>query len=314
MIPQLQFPLHTLTLDDMIITNKTARLPYRKRQAHEKKSVHWGQRKLLLSEVQFLTLFHKPDQVFNPIIVYAGAAPGIHIKFLHQMFPNFIFHLYDPVKFANGLDNGETIFTYQRKFTDEDAYNWAGLDNVYFISDIRTADFKKMDESQVEEFVSTDMLDQLKWFNIIKPVHALLKFRLPWPGLWPSLGYEYPAGYVFKQVWAPQSSTEGRLVPMGDQIISWDIKAYEEMMFYHNVVVREQFKYVNEAQDKPQLLDDYDSTAEVFILKDYLVKYGTTDVTPEDIVTLSRNITKSLNSDNQTWVTLSKTRNKHKRY
>jgi hypothetical protein len=101
---------------------------------------------------------------------------------------------------------------------------------------------------------------------------------------------------------------------VGDQIISWDIKAYEEMMFYHNVVVREQFKYFNEAKDKPQLLDDYDSTAEVFILKDYLVKYGTTDVTPEDIVTLSRNITKSLNSDNQTWVTLSKTRNKHKRY
>jgi hypothetical protein len=168
-----------------------------------------GQRKLLLSEVQFLTLFHKPDQVVNSIIVYAGAAPGIHIKFLHQMFHNFVYHLYNPVKFANGLDNGENIFTYQRKFTDEDAYNWAGLDNVYFISDIRTADFKKMDENQVEEFVSTDMLDQLKWFNNIKPVHALLKFRLPWPGLWPTQGYEYPASLGSSKFNRRKISTSG---------------------------------------------------------------------------------------------------------
>lgn len=314
MLPQIDFPLLTLTLDDMLITTKLPRLQYRKREHHEKKSVHWGQRKLLLSEVQFLTLFHNPNEVINPVIVYAGAGPGIHIKFLVEMFPNFIYHLYDPVPFSKNLDNVKNIFTYQRKFTDEDAYKWSNLDNIYFISDIRTADFTKMNETQVEEFVSSDMTDQLRWYNIIKPISALLKFRLPWPGLWPTEGYEYPAGYLFKQVWSPQSSTEGRLVPFNGETISWDIKAYEEMMFYHNVIVREQFKYVNEAKDEPQLIDDYDSTAEVFILKEYLNKYGI--VSSENIITLSQNITKNLNygMPKQKWVTLNKTRTKHKRY
>ncbi len=47
-------------------------LPYRRRKGEEKTVVHWGQRKLLLSEIEFLTLY---GQEGHPV-VYAGAAPG----------------------------------------------------------------------------------------------------------------------------------------------------------------------------------------------------------------------------------------------
>lgn len=140
----------------MLITTDSPKMDYRRRAGEEKKAVHWGQRKLLISEIQFLTLFHDIN-ISNPIIVYAGVAPGTHIKYLQKLFPQCIFHLYDPRSFADGLHNGVTIFTYVQLFRDEDALQWSGRNDVYFISDIRTAEYTKMTEAQVEEFVSADM-------------------------------------------------------------------------------------------------------------------------------------------------------------
>jgi cap2 methyltransferase len=303
-----------LSLDDMIISSSSPQLAYRERRSEEKKAVHWGQRKLLLSEIQFFTLFYDFQKNNFPIIVYAGAAPGIHIKILSELFPNFTFHLYDPAAFVEGLHNGKTIFTYNQLFTDLDAKTWENRNDVYFISDIRTADYKVMSESEVEDSISGDMQLQLGWYNIIKPVNSLLKFRLPWPDRWPSPTYEYLSGYLFKQVWAPQSSTEGRLVS-NNNLLNWNIKEYEEAMFYFNDIMREQFTYLDPLTDRPtmgldppELKSDYDSTAEVIILRDYLLKYlpGSNVNTKQNIVNLSRKITESLNDNlpKNRWKTL----------
>jgi hypothetical protein len=58
---------------------------------------HWGQRKLLLSEIEFLTDWAPLDR--DSIVVYAGAAPGTHIAFLAEMFPRLSFVLVDPSEF-----------------------------------------------------------------------------------------------------------------------------------------------------------------------------------------------------------------------
>lgn len=58
---------------------------YRSRANEAKTAIHWGQRKLLLSELQLLVFF--VDGVSTPHhIVYAGAAPGTHLAFLDQLF------------------------------------------------------------------------------------------------------------------------------------------------------------------------------------------------------------------------------------
>jgi hypothetical protein len=63
---------------------------------------HWGQRKLLLTEIDFLNYCLKErDEKMH--ILYAGAAHGTHLPFLLQLFPNLIFHLYDPAD-SNGFD------------------------------------------------------------------------------------------------------------------------------------------------------------------------------------------------------------------
>lgn len=57
-------------------------------------SIHIGQRKLFLNELQFMTKY-KPN-----IVVYAGAAPSMHIWRLHELFPKTKFLLVDPNEFC----------------------------------------------------------------------------------------------------------------------------------------------------------------------------------------------------------------------
>ena len=59
--------------------------------------IHWGQRKLMLSEMELLLLQGTGEGI---TVVYAGAAPGTHIKLLSELFPSTHFHLYDPAPFT----------------------------------------------------------------------------------------------------------------------------------------------------------------------------------------------------------------------
>src|SRR5688572_5255739 len=85
--------------------------------AGEKKTViHWGQRKLLLSEIEFLTwhAFH------GCAVVYAGAAPGTHIPYLCKLFPwvqKWI--LYDPTPFHPATKRHPKVECVEDIFTDD---------------------------------------------------------------------------------------------------------------------------------------------------------------------------------------------------
>lgn len=177
---------------------------YRRRKNEPKTVIHWGQRKLLLSEVEFLTLFGSCE---NPV-VYAGAAPGTHLNDLAEMFPQHTFHCYDPAPFnVKQLPN---LHTYQVLFTDELALAYRTRD-VLFISDIRAAQHCTEEVNDVEEAIGTDMDDQQRWFALMQPVAAMLKFRLSWkPGT-----TQYMDGKILLPVFGPITTTESRLVVVG---------------------------------------------------------------------------------------------------
>lgn len=308
--------MQTFTWDKLLISKDSPKLDYYRRKDEVKTSVHWGQRKLFISEILFLTFFHDPNKVPNPIILYVGAAPGTHIKYLSELFPECIFHLYDPAKFDSHLHNLNNVYIHQQFFTDEDAKTWANRNDVYFISDIRTANPETMGEQEVEQHINEDMDSQKRWYEIMRPVHAFLKFRLPWPDRWAAPLREYLYGYLFVQPWAPQTSTEGRLYPIKDNqgnpiLFKWGNKDYESAMFYHNTVVRETVKFAPVPFDPPELLDDYDSIAEVFILRNFLAKKGL-PYTDHNVRELSRRITAELNAHYppNRWRTISNTRQK----
>lgn len=297
---------------------------------HCAKCVHWGQRKLILSEIQFFTIFWGVDKPGT--VVYAGAAPGNHTPFLADMFPELRFELYDPSPFA--IEETDRIKLHNEFFTDDVARQWQGRDDVLFISDVRGVDpmentrlvreanvnkvgaeeATKIAQRDTEEKVWAEMLWQQTWTEIIKPAQAMLKFRLPYV-VEPDKGdviAPYLDGHVLLQCFPPINTTETRLVPVQPlRKVGWSCLQYEEQLHYHNFVVRDQ-QYLNPATkdttpiDPPELLNDFESTLEWFILSEY-VRIGRKG----DIIQLSHDITMQINAKKKKrkdWWTLDRIR------
>jgi SAM-dependent methyltransferase len=221
--------------------------------------VGWGQLKLLLNELEVLLRWYRGG---GAQIVYAGAAPGHHIAILAAMFPLIEWHLYDPEPID--LEASPRIHTYRQTFEIADAAAWAPRVEVsqvpvYFISDVRRKGYQAVEEGRItrEELfrsIEEDMLFQQQWTETMRPDLAVLKLRLPYV-------YEtstdsdrftnYLDGVVMKQVYNGHSSTELRLVvarPPTDQAyptVVYDNEAIQDMIFYHNAVVRQSARYVN---------------------------------------------------------------------
>jgi len=77
-----------------VLAEDAPRSQYHSRGKEPKTVCHWGQRKLLLSEIELLTLHGSQN---NPV-VYPGSASGTHITRLAEMFPAHQFHLYDQLR------------------------------------------------------------------------------------------------------------------------------------------------------------------------------------------------------------------------
>ena len=124
-----------------ILDDDFPELKYRPRRHDEDRStVHFGQRKLHLSEIEFLTNLCKEISELNNklTLIYAGAAPGTHISKLSSMFPFIDFVLVDPADFI--VKPTKRIKIIQDYFTDsmaEQMMREYKNDLRLFISDIR---------------------------------------------------------------------------------------------------------------------------------------------------------------------------------
>ena len=72
------------------------------------KKLHWGQRKLLLSEIDLFNrvadiIGHEKFKKDNISLVYPGAAHGDHLLIEMEMYPNLILYLWDPAKYNEVL-------------------------------------------------------------------------------------------------------------------------------------------------------------------------------------------------------------------
>lgn len=328
------------TFSDLIIHNDSPRLPYKRRETKTKKAIHWGQRKLLLSEIQFFTLYWDPRDIPNPICVYAGAAPGIHIPFLSEMFPRFVFHLYDPALFE--IKETDRIKLFNEYFTDEVANRYADRNDIFFVSDIRTTNYEEKFKKALsaagitkfdnkgnpigppnlvkeiwdkanavnEDQIWGDMNMQQDWVLMMNPEHALLKLRFPYSPDGSNINLNYLSGTVYWQIWPGPTSTETRLKPIRNargvyEHTIWSNIQYEQWAFYHNTVERENIFYINpffgnhDPIDYPELLNDYDSTAEAFVLSIYSFSQGIVDTLDvyQHVKMLSNSITHALNQN-----------------
>jgi len=301
-----------------ILSDDFEQAPYKRRKGEDKTTVHFGQRKLLLSEIEFLTISVNEilaDSSLNGkkiIVIYAGAAPGHHIPLLVNMFPFFEYFLVDPADFK--LDDRSYKAKVEMKnayFDDEMA---TALRNKYkdyeilFISDIRTANYRVLTRLDTELKVEQDMEDQMRWVKILKPLKSILKFRLPYVGLEKvtKTELEYLDGKIYFQVWPGCTSSETRLIVDRDvKTKMYDCIKYENQLFRFNTVERVSC-YQHDA--RAYGIDHcYDCKAEVHILSEYLNSIGnvltmakmndvTLDIKERSVNDLIKLVNKSLNA------------------
>ena len=269
---QAETPVYASDFNDILHHCQSPRQKYAPRD-RALSVLHLGQRKLLMSEIGALILL---DAGTKYVAVYAGAAPGIHTPLLSELFPNVTFHLYDPAPFR--IRETERIRIFNVCFTDETARTYSDEEHLVFICDIR----RSVDEQMVWE----DMQAQRHWHEIMRPVLTSLKFRLPWPGNGvadASNQVEYLDGDIHLPIWAPVSTTEGRLVIEEGKHAStriYDCLAYEEEMCHFNRVVRPS---IHRGHREQGLDGCYDCTAEVRLLEKYRQKWTHTEISTERI-------------------------------
>ena len=298
-------------------------------QGVELSVVHWGQLKLLLCEIEFLTMYAKDGDT----VLYVGAADGRHIPYLaNELFPKLTFVLFDPHPFAFVPDKEKkNILLRQEMFTDECVKEFQSTNRtLLFISDIRTTCFEKEDPSRDKD-VRMNMDAQMKWYLALQPKRALLKFRFPY-----AKGQtKYLAGDIYFQPFARCQSTETRLVPFPPVVRErgvihkqddddndeedeemeseqhsdekhesttaeatenlfrlYDHQVYEEQMCHFNHTLRTG-TYRHGVRKAPGLDHCYDCTTQVYILSQYLCKYHPY-IRPEDRNEAVRRMSKAI--------------------
>ena len=156
--------------------------------------IHYGQRKLLMTEIFFLSKYKLqylpplenitynkydvPTDKNIPIVLYMGAGPGNHCVLLCKLFKGVVYHLYDKTPFDKKLINYgfKNVFLYNELFLDEQEKKYIKLSKkgytIYLISDIRS-----FDDDKKEEIVGINQEMQNHWITHINPVASMVKFR-----------------------------------------------------------------------------------------------------------------------------------------
>ena len=202
------------------------------RKGERKTALHWGQRKLLIAEIEFLTEYADLELP----VLYVGAAPGFHIDVLVRLFPSVKFILVDPREIKTRPC--QNIEIRREVFCDESARDIAkNIGCVNFVSDIRSADWTTHDEKGLEKEVWNDMSAQKRWHEILSPHCSMLKFRLPWN----VRHSNYLKGVIMLPIWSTPTSTESRLVVLKEsnsKVIQYDNLKYCNQMFYFQTRTR----------------------------------------------------------------------------
>ena len=274
-----QYSKDEFTATSRLLTDESPRAKYQRRFDQDKSTFHFGQRKLMLSEIEFLTNVSKEIRHLKNkkiCLIYAGAAPGIHIAMLMNLFPFIEYILVDPAKFEMDCSKPTAKFQLINAFFTDDMAKQFKKDykdyEILFVSDIRTADHRILSKQATEIRIEQDMLDQMRWVEILSPFKSMLKFRLPYIGDDKSIKkteLEYLDGKLFLQIWEGKTSSETRLVvdkTAGKKL--YDCVKYEDQLFRFNTV--ERVTCYRHDVEAPGIDHCYDCRAEVFILNEYI--------------------------------------------
>ncbi|KAG5503903.1 hypothetical protein GH5_04756 [Leishmania sp. Ghana 2012 LV757] len=280
-----------------VLTEDAPRRPYQNNASTASfehrllKGLHYGQRKLILSEIEFFLQIamytERRGSTASPkkvLIVYAGAACGFHLPFLFSLFPTLEFVLIDPapmcprVKAIASEEESCVLELIEDICTPELCLRirrtYFETHDIFLVSDIRSGHPTGMSLNQEHtDMIVQDNNAQREWCFSLEVEAAMLKFHPPYPATKDSNSgqenaedttmeeYMYLDGTQLLGVWAPKSSSEVRLVVVGPFKRGYEpptrryyCTAHEEQCYAYNM-------------DKRY---DKDCAAERLILESYL--------------------------------------------
>jgi hypothetical protein len=195
--------------------------------------LHFGQLKLLCSEIQFLRAV---GDWRGCTLIYAGASPGHHIPHLMHLFPQLSFVLVDPN--PSVMPNSKRVRVIQGFMTDQLATDLAHEygERILFVSDVRVAGKRRESDDDQQERIQRDMRAQMGWHQILNPRASLFKFRLPWN----TKSSFYLDGTIYLPIFGKRFTHEARLLVLrGAEVVEYDNHKYERQMAYFNQTTRQ---------------------------------------------------------------------------
>ncbi len=264
-------------------------------------NLHWGQVKLLYSEMECLVKISKKMPLKDLLVVYVGAAPGDHTPLLLKLFPEINMLLYGPNQFNKDLikHNRVIIKTGEAGWFNDDKVDEvkkiAGGRKILYISDIR----REVDEKEI----LVDNVNQQNWGILMDADFMLLKLRMPYLNKeeYSLLNYNrdkidklvtvdesnkhndsmlYLDGTIYTQLYPKVKSTETRLYVEKQgkyKLKHYSIYHYDRVLSYYNFYIRPKlFKYQQSTELKHHILgadDSYDTVGEYYLFYKYLKNY-----------------------------------------
>lgn len=284
------------------------------------KLINWKERSQLLSAIQFLTLYS--DDEFKPICIFAEQFD--HIYFLSRLFPKLKFHVYN-----SQLQSNKRITNFEENLNDKTVNKYLEQESLLFFGNYDFPDYetteremftrRRLFEKDTPKFLIKEVRKETinKYNNeinkylvlqqsllmAINPDHAFLTFSLPYSKN-DDIVINYLSGSVFRIPYVGGSHFT-MLKPERDEngfyfTKNWSSKSYKEMA--KQFITMKEYSKFGEVLDHPELLDDYDSALEHFILKNYLRKFGEKE---RDAKLISRAITEELNDNVEDEISLS---------
>jgi hypothetical protein len=309
----------------LTITDSHPRESYIPNYHLDKDNLHWGQRKLLMSEILYLLMYTTPTEKYN--VIYVGAADGLHINVLVQLFPNVTFYLFDYRQSMSmwNIKESKTVHVYNMYLINDIKYACAGIPYMMiselitllkaheahethethnlFISDLRTAnpDIDKHVEHErkvlSDTYLQFEMAQAMNCPCMIKWRCLFVNDKTPY--------LKHPSTKILMQCYERNKSSETRLIcddPAGASLAYANDTVFEQIMFYHNIKTRfTSYRDIVATYTGTALLAHpqhkfdvhFDNYIECLILIEYIRKYNIWAISLDKYITCITNSIKT---------------------
>nr|AAC33825.1 poly(A) polymerase regulatory sub-unit [Heliothis armigera entomopoxvirus] len=260
-----------------------------------------GQIKLLINEIRFLTEDVEIYKNYNNKIInilYIGSGKGYHIPLLMEIYSkyNIIWHLYDPNGHCDKLNEisnkNNNVNIYNQIFDKKDVELYEDVQNLLFISDIRTIDDDKIEPNTKNLIHDYDIQNYV--LKQLKPI-ALIKQRDPFPNDWDESYEMYiPDGKEYVQCFQKHDSAEYRIFVCGATTftkVNLDVlktRNIDKKLAWYNTKYR--FDNFNDYRIAYRVLNKYLKTENLPFLK-------YTDINKNNIKSVIKSISKTINDN-----------------